>query len=377
MRRTLLALALVTAMALAVVAAPGMSGAAPRLQRFAPAKGIMTLSKLHLSGSQARAAAPLVSWTSAGTMQNAVQEIGGGAFFNGRGYVPGGFLTETPPTLLDKMQIYNSQANTWVTDPQPMPFGPWGDAAVCTDNTGKVHVVNGVDGSFLYAAHQVYDPAQPAGSRWTTLPYPLLADGITTYFSQSSGCVVIGNVLFLYGGYAAIGDPNDPTLTANPTKATWAFNLTSGVWTDTGKLMKTARMWFAYGRAGQNVGLAVGGLNNLTTFASLASGEKFSPTAGWTNIAPMPEGRIAPGLGVLQNNVMVFGGATGNAQGLTLLGSTNRCALATGCGAWSNANRDLVAPRWFHAFFSGGGKIFAAGGADTTGASLASAEHTP
>jgi len=309
-------------------------------------------------------------------MQNAVQEIGGGAFFNGRGYVPGGFIDFTP-TLLDKMQIYNSQANTWVTDPQPMPFGPWGDAAVCADSTGKIHVVNGVDGSFLYAAHQIYDPAQPAGSRWTTAPYPLLADGITTYFSQSSGCVVIGNFLFLYGGYAAIGDPNDPTLTANPTKATWAFNLTSGVWTDTLKLMKTARMWFGYGRAGQNVGLAVGGLNNLTTFASLASGEKFSPTAGWTNIAPMPEGRIAPGLGVLQNNVMVFGGATGNAQGLTLLGSTNRCALATGCGAWSNANRDLVQPRWFHAFFSGGGKIFAAGGADTTGTSLASAEHTP
>jgi hypothetical protein len=375
MRRTLLALALVTAMALAVVAAPGMSGAAPRLQRFAPAKGIMTLSKLHLSGSQARTAAPLVSWTSAGTLQTGVQEIGGGAFFNGRGYVPGGFI-DFAPTLLDKMQIYNSQNNTWVTDPQPMPFGPWGDAAVCADTTGKIHVVNGVDGSFLYAAHQVYDPAAPLGSRWSTAPYPLLADGITTYFSQSSGCVVIGNILFLFAGYAAIGDPNDPTLTANPAKATWAFNLQSGVWTDTGKLMKTARMWFGYGRAGQSAVVA-GGVNNLTTFVSLPGAEKFSPSAGWTNMAPMPEGRIAPGLGVLQSNVMVFGGATGNAQGLTLLGSTNRCSLTTGCGTWTNANRDLVEPRWFHAFFSGGGKVFAAGGADTTGTSLASAEHTP
>jgi hypothetical protein len=42
-----------------------------------------------------------------------------------------------------------------------------------------------------------------------------------------------------------------------------------------------------------------------------------------------------------------------------------------------NANRDLVEPRWFHAFFTGGGKMYAAGGSDTTGASLSSAEHTP
>jgi len=359
------------------VAAPGMSGAAPRLQRFAPAKGIMTLSKAHLSGSQARTASPLVSWSSAGTMQTAVQENGGGAFAGGRVFVPGGFVSFAPDVLFDKMQLYIVSSGTWATDSQVMPFGPWADAAVCADATGKIHVVNGVDGQFLYAGHQVFDPTAPAGSRWSTLAYPLLANGITTYFSQSSGCAVIGDTLYLFGGYAAIGDPNDPNLTANPTRATWAYNLTTGVWTDTGKLMKTPRMWFGYGKVG-NFALAAGGLNNLTTFQSLAGTERFSPAAGWGNMGPMPEGRIAPGLGSLQSQVLVFGGATGNAtMGLTLLGSSNRCSLTTGCTAWVNANRDLIEPRWFHAFASGGGKVYAAGGTDTTGISLATAERTP
>ncbi len=43
----------------------------------------------------------------------------------------------------------------------------------------------------------------------------MLSDGITTFFSQEQpGAAVNQGKVYLYGGYAAIGDPNDPNLTA-------------------------------------------------------------------------------------------------------------------------------------------------------------------
>src|SRR5206468_8005164 len=69
-------------------------------------------------------------------------------------------------------QRYSKSANAWAAG-APIPGAPsagWADAAFCFDSANKkIHVLNGVDGSFLYAAHQVYDPLT---NTWTYAAAP-------------------------------------------------------------------------------------------------------------------------------------------------------------------------------------------------------------
>src|SRR6266581_8867680 len=218
----------------------------------------------HLSGAAvsparvaAGTAAPLVNWASAGTMGTAVSESGGGGFFQGRVVVPGGFKSDG--TLFDDVQTLTLNSNTWTTDAaNPIPGtntdSPRADFAVCTDKSGKIHLLNGqgIDAggnSFVYAAHFVYDPKAPSGARWTFLAYPKLASG-AIYYSLGSGCAFIANKLYLFGGLGIVDPPGTGGVV--PQGLTWVYDPLTGTWSDTGMTMFQGRFWAGYTASNTN-----------------------------------------------------------------------------------------------------------------------------
>jgi hypothetical protein len=306
-------------------------------------------------------------------MPISVTDVNGGGYVNPRVYVPGGIKGDG--TLHDAMQIFHRGTGVWAVDSEVMPFGPWADAAICTDPaTGVIHLLNGHDGSFIYAAHQTYTPTLPLGSRWGGEPYPMLSTG-ESYYSQGSGCSIISGKLFLYGGYAVV----DPSPTPGITNKTWVYDIATKTWTDTGFLMTAPRFWFGYTTRGTR-GFAAGGTSDLTTLAAITSTESLSPGSGWTAKAVMPVGRLGNGMAAVGTTVVVFGGASGDAtSGFTLQDKTVRCAMNMNCAAWSNLNKDLNTPRWFASYAGAGSTTLAAlyaGGAGVSGASTA-AERLP
>lgn len=365
---TVLALAALAAVAIPAQARPR----AARTTRGTDAARRVAVKPINMARlGSAGPASPLANWTTEAPMVQGVQENGGGAFSKGKLYVPGGFIEFTTPTLYDHMQIYSPGSNSWAADPDPMPATTttgWADAAVCADTSGKIHVVNGVDGAFLYASQQVFDPTAPAGSKWSFLALPALSDG-TTFFSQDSGCAFVGGKMYLFGGYGVVG-----TGSAAVQKITWVYDPTTDTWSDTGKLMKTARFWHGYTSI-QTIILAAGGTNNLTTFAALANTERFSPTGGWVAMANLPQGRLAPGMGVLGSTVDVFGGGTGSGS-FTLLTSTVGCTASTCGSSWTDQNKNLNVAKWFFGWGSGFGRLLAAGGGIAGGATTADTELT-
>jgi hypothetical protein len=378
MRRARILFACVTVLAMGLVAGsasaatgagtPERAAAASSGRRLIrpPVSATTTSSSPHL---------PSTPWSSIASMTTGVTQSGGGAFSAQRFYVPGGYTGAT--TLTDAMQVYNPATNSWITlANDPLPAGPWADAAVCTDPaTGKIYVLNGVDGSFFYAAMQVFNPSAAAGARWSPGVYPQISP-TNVYFSQGSGCSVISGILYLYGGYGLVGDPAGTCCSI--LNKTWAFNIATQTWSDTGKPMAVARLWFAYMTVGAKAAVA-GGDVNLTTDAGTARVEKFDPATGWSNLPNMPQARVAPGIGFINGIILIYGGV--NFVAGVIYNSTLACQVSAGCAAWGTTTRTLNTARAFFMTAIGAGsfanRVFLAGGSDSSGNVLSSAEQLP
>lgn len=388
MLRRLAPLALSAAVLAGLMAHPAGAGQqASQSRRWAAVRlpgGPTTAAALRVRGN-----APLVNWASAGTMNTAVSETGGAAFVKGRVIVPGGFKSDG--SLFGNVQSLNLTTNTWSTDTaNPIPGNiantPRSDFAVCTDSSGKVHLVNGqsvdsMNNGLIFASHMVYDPKAASGSRWTFRAYPHLASG-SIYYSLGSGCAFIGGKLYLFGGLGIVDPPG--TTGVVPQGLTWVYNPTTDTWTDTGKTMVQGRFWAGYTGNATNA-YAVGGTRNQSNFASLSTSETFTPAGGWTQLATIPStaaGRLAPGLAIKAGTLDVFGGAKGNTTvGFTLWSSTYGCTLPS-CTAWSDQGLNLTTARWFFGWASGKTgtlpqTMVAAGGGGAGGSTLATAERQP
>src|SRR6266508_4379304 len=156
-----------------------------------------------------------VAWTPAAAIPTPVAESDGGGGAGGKFYVIGGY--DSLGVVVNNNQLYNKTANTWSAKaPIPGNGGGWADAAFCYNSADKtIHVVNGVDGAFLYAAHQVYNTVTDT---WSKLALPNTpADG--NFYSQDSGCAFIGGKLYLFGGFGN----TDAQGTAQLEKITWVY----------------------------------------------------------------------------------------------------------------------------------------------------------
>jgi hypothetical protein len=111
----------------------------------------------------------------------------GGVAVSNRFYVIGGY--DDSGVVVNNNQLYNRTTNSWTSKtPIPGAGGGWADAAFCANpDDGTIHVVNGVDGTSIFSAHQVYERATDT---WTLAANPNTpTDG--NFYSQDSGCQFI------------------------------------------------------------------------------------------------------------------------------------------------------------------------------------------
>lgn len=126
-------------------------------------------------------------------------------------YVPGGY---TGATYLDTLQILDTTVGTWSTvATDPMPAARSG--AACEFLGGTLYVFGGVDSSSLYnATTYAYDPAAPAGSRWTTRT-PMPAAG------AYGDAVAIGSLIYVMGMRDGIISDPATVYAYDPATDTW------------------------------------------------------------------------------------------------------------------------------------------------------------
>ena len=113
-----------------------------------------------------------------------------------------------------------------------------------------------------------------------------------------------------------------------------------------------------------------GGTNDITFFTPTATTEAFSPASGWASLGNMPVGRLAPGMSSILGRLIVYGGGD---PSFTVLNSTVLCTLPS-CTSWTAFARNLNTARWFLGYGTTSNNVYAAGGGDSAGNSLASAE---
>jgi hypothetical protein len=356
--------------ALVAVAAPAMGqskSSGKALRAGTRAMNMRAIAKVHGS--------PQANWTNLPVMNKAVAETGGGVLVQKKLYVPGGF--DSTGAVTGQMQIFNTQTNTWSTDPDQLSvltgLPGVGDAAVCADSVGKIHLVNGtLDAAFIYSFHIVFDPAAPAGSKWSFLGNPnTVVDG--NWYGQDLGCTFIGGKMYIYGGYGL----TDLQGVAQLERLTWVYDPTAATYTNTNKLMIKGRIWQAYTGSSSRAFVA-GGSEDLVTLQSSANTETFTVGGGWKAMKPLPVSLLAPGMGLLGSTLSTFGGGTGNgSSGFTLQTKDYGCVGgACGTTGWVDQNKNLNTARWFTSWGSGGGKLYDAGGNGAAGVFLTSAEST-
>jgi hypothetical protein len=307
----------------------------------------------------------VVSWAVGAPMPVPVAETGGGAGIGGRFVVAGGY--NAGGTVVNNTQIYNKTTNTWTAGaPIPGAGGGWADAAFCVDPATKlIHVVNGVDGAFLYAAHQVYNPAT---NTWTFASAPVLSSG-DTWYGQDQGCAFLGGKLYLFGGYGIVS-PTQPS--AQLESLTWVYDPATDTWADTGKLMKAPGgfLWSGYTNTPAQAFVA-GGYD--LSFAPQAATQTYTVAGGWTACPALPTAVGGPGEGNVMGHLVVWGGFASTGASNKSYGS-----VTTGCGAWVSlaANFNLPAAKGFLSWGSGA-SLYSAGGYDNAFAVLPSSEHLP
>jgi Kelch motif protein len=313
------------------------------------------------SGLQAKPGGFRIAWTATAVMPVGTAETGGGVAVASKFYVPGGFNASGTP--VNNLQIYNKAGNTWSQGATlPGAGGGWVDGAVCVNPADKtIHVVNGSDGSFLYAAHQVYDIV---ANTWSFKSFPVLSNG-TQYASQDSGCAFIGGKMYLFGGYGVLtgGAAGVQTLT-------WAYDPATDTWIDTTKAMITGRIWQGY-TSNATTAYAAGGFPTVPATTPTNKAERFTPAGGWVAQPNIPVALGGPGEAIVSNHLIVFGGDNGT----VMSNKTYGCNLPA-CPSWATTAFNLPVARGYFSWGSGT-SAFGAGGFNSSFAVQNTGEHLP
>lgn len=123
-------------------------------------------------------------------------------------YLPGGFDGSLTTASLS---IFHTASQTWASgDPLPAPLAN----VACATQGGKLFVFGGMNSQFSpQSTSYAYDPAKPAGSRWTSLANAPLSAMFGAALSMPDG-------LIYYAGLYSGGDLN-AVLAYNPLSKSW------------------------------------------------------------------------------------------------------------------------------------------------------------
>ena len=104
-------------------------------------------------------------------------------------YIPGGY--DVSLTALNTLQVFHTTSNTWsVVSSDPMPDAFYGMG--CAVEKGKLYVFGGSNAGGYRNTAYVYDPVEPAGSRWTSIASMTHARGYLAGVSANGKIYAIG-----------------------------------------------------------------------------------------------------------------------------------------------------------------------------------------
>lgn len=156
-------------------------------------------------------------------------------------YVPGG--VDGTGVTVTTLRVFHADTETWdVISTDPLPVAAWGGG--CTSLGGKVYYYGGYGSTEIVTDANVYDPAAPAGSRWssiTSLP--------TGLWAVSS--VVINGKIYAVSGNSSGGNDITDVVAYDPADNAW-HNLTP---------LSVGRAGAAVFAAGDNLVVCGGGWN--------------------------------------------------------------------------------------------------------------------
>jgi hypothetical protein len=241
------------------------------------------------------------AWTRGPWLPRALADFGGAAVMSGRIYVVGGL--DSGRVHSPRLWVYTPTTG-WKADPELMPRAvACGAAAVAR---GKLYVfgifqrANGFgncDDLNRPTTFLVYDPAQPAGSRWSELPRP----SRVTYH-RWPGLAAFNDKLYLIGG-------NDYEDFSSATGRVDVFDVVAGAWLPDTQLpppMPVPRRGFGVVLA-QNRIYTIGGFNGHISYIPCGLVEAYDPaTNGWAQLRPMGC-RDFPAAYAVGNTIAVLG----------------------------------------------------------------------
>lgn len=212
-----------------------------------------------------------------------------GAAIDGKFYAVGG---KNSSGHLNTLLIYDPAANTWSQGPN-LPSEAVENPAVTAIN-GKLYVFGGSTAPFSGAVANatVYDPAV---NSWTQLAdMPTARGGVTAQ--------AINGLIYVIGGMNEQGASLNVVEVYNPATNSWqvAPPLTY-VRDNPGSAVLDGKIYVFGGRNRQ--------ANGTTIQGAMVTVEMFNPaTNTWTEMTPMPTGRRAMSVGVIDGKAQVAGG---------------------------------------------------------------------
>jgi uncharacterized repeat protein (TIGR03803 family) len=255
-----------------------------------------------------------------------------------------GFVTVTTgATTLTSSRKYTVH-NSWASGtamPTPVAF------ATSSALDGKIYLVGGYAGT-TYSSPvgdlQIYNPAN---NSWTT------GASLPTGTAQAASAVV-DNVLYVFGG----------TDSSNDFNAVWAYDPKTNSWSSKANI-PTARRSLA-ATVYKNIIYVIGGYS--VAGGRLNTVEAYDPaTNSWTEEASMLLGKSEPSVGTIGTAIVAADGYDGTSD------NGDNEAYNTGMNSWSALKAD---PKPRNAACSGviGALLYVAGGGNTNGPALSSAE---
>jgi uncharacterized protein (TIGR03437 family) len=203
-------------------------------------------------------------------------------------YVVGG---ETPSSIVNVNEIYDTATNTWSTGAS-MPTARYIGASAVVGNV--LYAIGGANNGQLNVV-EAYDPATDTWS--TKAPVPMIVNSVYA--------AVLNNIIDLVGGYNGAGGRLTTLLSYNPATNVWSTLAPLAV----GKSLA------AVGLVGSTI-ISAGGLANSGLVTTDTEGYN-AATNSWTELPPMPTARQGSCFGVAGGLFYVAGGGTSGTEAVT------------------------------------------------------------